>query len=179
MACLSIRRNCATKATPGIKNTIAVAPANGIDVWPDLKATTAPGDASTLDGDIDLKTLPSAVSWVEVEIDPETGNTTFLFEGQAGSGGWDNKLIGQISGNAANVSDFSRCIQSPCGFVAIVRKKDGTARVIGSPDEPMYFNKWEENSGTTIKDKAMHSFEAMAAQASPPPFYEGAITPII
>lgn len=176
MACLSIRRNCATKATPGIKNTIAVVSANAIDDFPDLKATTAPGDASTLDGDIVLK---ASQNWVEVEIDPETGSTTFLFEGQSGSGGWDNKVMGQISGNAASVSDFARCIQSPCGFVAVVKKKDGTLRVIGNPDEPMFFNKWEEVSGMTIKDKAFSSFEAMSAQGNPPPFYEGVITPIV
>jgi hypothetical protein len=176
MACLSIRRNCATKATPGIKNTIAVVATNAIDDFPDLKTTLLAGDASTLDGDIELLV---GESWVEIEIDPETGSTTFLFEGQSGSGGWDNKIMGQVSGNAASVSDFARCIQSPCGFIAVVKKKDGTVRVIGNVDEPLFFNKWEEVSGMTIKDKAYSSFEAMAAQGNPPPFYEGVITPII
>jgi hypothetical protein len=171
----SLRRDCTTRATPGLKTTLTVVAINDIDVWPSLLTTSGAGDNVTLDGDIELKVDKE---FYEVEIDSDTGEGDFLFEGQNGSGGWENKIMGEISGNSAAVAGFAKCINSPCGFVMLAKAKNGTIRVIGSPDEPAFFTRWNEKTGKLIKDKAHHAFEALATQADPPYYYEGTITPI-
>ena len=176
MSLISLETDCDKEVSPGVDTQTYWVYEKEIDTMPALKTSTGAGDKMVYDGSIVL--LPGA-EWRAVRLHTKTGEVENNKVGENGIGGWTNKMVGQIAGNAPAQAQFAKCATSACGVVILVKQNDGNMRVIGKKGAPAIVQNWDEKTGKTSTDFAGHTFLFQADNNAPAYFYEGTITPIM
>ena len=162
---------CGEANSPGVKIKTFMVPAEDIDVFPALKASTNPGDTITLDGDIILK---ANKAWKRLDILTDSGEVKDVLVGSPGSKSWESTFDHIVPKANAEQLEYHNCTANAC-FVMIVQDKQGKFRVLGNPDLPA---KIETNEVTTGKDSGGSrgaTVQVKSSVGTPAPFYIGLI----
>ena len=134
---------CGTPNIPGVRTRVFLVCECDVETWPDRLATTAPGDAITLDGDIVLKT---GKFWSRFDIISQTGEIKNTMIGVRGSKSYQQTFDFQKANITDEVDDWFNTHANMCA-IAVVEDNMGIKRVMGKPGCPVDIATAEGTSG--------------------------------
>lgn len=134
---------CGTPNIPGVRTRLYLVCECDVETWPDLLATTNPGDSIALDGDIELKVDKY---WAQFDIVSQTGEIKNTMIGPRGSKSYQQTFDFQKASILDEVDEWFNKYANMCAIAVIVDNM-GIKRVMGIPGCPVDIATAEGTSG--------------------------------
>jgi len=166
-----VLHDCEDENTPGIEETLYLVCSCDVDVYPDVLATTAPGDSMILDGDIVLK---AGKKFIKFKIISDTGEIKNTLVGVRSSKSYVQTMDGKTVNNDVIHDEFFNKNRNAC-VIALFKEKSGALRVMGTLGSPAYFETAESISGTNNESARDWTFQLKASPGNVAYHYQGLI----